>query len=545
MTSADLPPTAESQGEPPDLFAEAERCEAAEQFDEAVAVYRRAIEAGLRPVDAHGRIAAIQAHRGDMTSAIAELEAAYAADPGNLETLVKLGLVARRLGARQDAYTFFATVLSQMPAHTGALDGALGLLRETGQFDDALGLIDKAIEADPHSQDNWWRRGDLNLQTDDFDAAMEAYDQALQIDPTNPSGYSRFAVAAKELNRPREAIEYCDRSLSLDSGNWRVHVVRGTLLLSLGDLEDGWKEYEWRRKGNPPLDFLQPRWGGQDLTGRTVFVNNESSLADDLMFLSCLQEFAISPARVVLEANPIVLPLIARSFAKVEVHPTRWEGEPGRSERDYGWLGDIGPFDTHTSLGSLPMLLRPTPEAFPGNNDFLVPNPEFGALWADRLAPLASRPKVGLLWADGSVGDPAHARRMQHLFAAAAELPLELIVWRREADQVDFSVLPKELMDRVNIIDGIAPHDIEEISGLLGNLDLYVGQHGHVTNLSAGMGVPTVVLGRVGDWHLLGTERSPWFPRSRVLQRSTADSEAAQAEALRPILASVADGSSR
>ena len=542
MTSADLPPTADSHEDAPDLFAEAEQHEAAERFDEAVAVYRRAIETGLQPVEAHGRIATIQAHRGDMASAIAELEAAYAADPGNLETLVKLGKVARRLGARQDAYTFFATVLSQAPAHGEALDGALALLRETKQFDDALGLVDKAIEAEPHLQGNWWRRGDLNLQTDDFAAAMEAYDQALQIDPTNPSGYSRFAVAAKEANRPREAIEYCDRSLSLDSGNWRVHAVRGTLLLSVGELEDGWKEFEWRRRGNPPLDSLQPRWGGQELTGRSVFINNESSLADDLMFLSCLPDFAAAPERIVLEANPIVLPLLARSFPKVDVHPTRWEGEPGRSQRDYGWLGEVGPFDTHTSLGSLPMMLRPTTQSFPESNEFLVPNPEFKALWAERLAPLADRPKVGLLWADGSVGDPANARRMQHLFAAAAELPVELIVWRREAEQVDFSVLPRELMDRVNIIDGIAAHDIEEISGLLANLDLYVGQHGHVTNLSAGMGVPTVVLGRVGDWPLLGTDRSLWFPRAQVLQRSTADPETAQAEALRPILAGLTEG---
>ncbi len=537
MTSADLPPIAGGQDDGPDLFADAERHEAAEQFDEAVALYRQAIEAGLRAVDAHGRIAAIKAHRGDMAGAIAELEAAYAADPGNPETMVKLGIVARRLGARQDAFTFFATVLSQNPAHMGALDGALALLREAGQFDDAIGLAEKAIEAEPYTQGLWWRRGDLSLQADDFDAAMQAYDRALQIDPTNPASYSRFAVAAKELNRPHDAIEYCDRSLSLDSGNWRVHVVRGTLLLSLGKLDEGWKEFEWRRKGNPPLDLLQPRWGGQDLTGRSAFINNEGSLADDLMFLACLNAFADGPERVVLETNPIIQPLIARSFPKVEAHPTRWEGEPGRSQRSYDWLQEAGPFDTHTSLGSLPMMLRPTLDSFPEDNAFLEANPDYRSLWAERLGPLADRPVVGFLWADGGANDPAHARRMQHLFAAAADLPVELIVWRREAEQVDFSVLPKEVMDRVNIIDGIAAHDIEEVSGLLANLDLYVGQPGHVTYLAAGLGVSSVFLGTVGDWTFLGSDRSPWFPRARVLQRSTSDPEAAQAEALRPILA--------
>src|SRR5439155_19638123 len=123
-----------------------------------------------------------------------------------------------------------------------------------------------------------------------------------------------------------------------------AHRNRGMTLLSLGELKQGWPEYEWRlaRKDRPSLRFTQPRWDGSSLTGRTILLYPEQGIGDFIQFVRYAALLKAQGARVVLLCPPSLLPLM-RSCAGVDVQIAH--GSP------------LPPFDVHASLMSLPLLL--------------------------------------------------------------------------------------------------------------------------------------------------------------------------------------------
>ena len=83
----------------------------------------------------------------------------------------------------------------------------------------------------------------------------------------------------------------------------------------MGDFARGWQEYEWRwkleQRDNGRRDFQQPLWlGGETLEGRTILLHSELGLGDTLLFCRYAKEVAGLGAKVVLEVQPPLLPLL-------------------------------------------------------------------------------------------------------------------------------------------------------------------------------------------------------------------------------------------
>src|SRR5690606_23047052 len=95
------------------------------------------------------------------------------------------------------------------------------------------------------------------------------------------------------------------------SAHWNL----ADALLLTGDFARGWREYEWRwklpRNAARSRGFPQPPWTGEGtLEGRTILLHAELGLGDTLQFCRYVPEVAARGARVVLEAQPPLLPLL-------------------------------------------------------------------------------------------------------------------------------------------------------------------------------------------------------------------------------------------
>src|SRR5262249_8520552 len=159
---------------------------------------------------------------------------------------------------------------------------------------------------------------------------------------------------------------------------------RALALLLVGDLEEGWREYEWRwttrEFGGAPA-FTQPRWDGTSLEGRTILLHAEQGLGDTLQFI---RYAALTKARggtVIVVCQKALVPLLA--------------GCPGIDRLIT--QGELLPsFDVHAPLLSLPAILGTPLATIPANVPYLFPRGELIERWRTDLDVPAFR--VGIAW---------------------------------------------------------------------------------------------------------------------------------------------------
>ena len=117
--------------------------------------------------------------------------------------------------------------------------------------------------------------------------------------------------------RVRDALAVLDEALPLDPGNSKTRALRSVAQLTLGDFENGWRDFECRLDDPArPGGFLPGirRWRGETLAG-TLLINADAEGQGD-----CLQgmRFVAEARRRVGSTVLLCLPSLARLLSRCE-----------------------------------------------------------------------------------------------------------------------------------------------------------------------------------------------------------------------------------
>ena len=78
-------------------------------------------------------------------------------------------------------------------------------------------------------------------------------------------------------------------------------------LLQMGRFEQGWRQYEWRKKHDElpaARSFPQPLWlGKQDIAGKTLFIHSEQGLGDTIQFCRYTKLLEARGAKVIMSVQ--------------------------------------------------------------------------------------------------------------------------------------------------------------------------------------------------------------------------------------------------
>lgn len=85
------------------------------------------------------------------------------------------------------------------------------------------------------------RLGNEQYKKGHFVEALNYYDRAIAISPDNAAYRCNRSASLMSLNRLADAVKECDEAIKLDSGYIRVHHRLGSLLISLGQVENSRK----------------------------------------------------------------------------------------------------------------------------------------------------------------------------------------------------------------------------------------------------------------------------------------------------------------
>ena len=131
----------------------------------------------------------------------------------------------------------------------------------------------------------------------------------------------------------------------------------------------------------------------------------EQGVGDQIMFASAIPDLLQRAKReggsVILECEPRLVPLFARSFPAITVRAWDAETRGDATYTRYGWLKSAGGATCAIEMGSLPRYLRRRIESFPKPNTYLVPDAEEATRWRTTFA---GGRAIGICWRSGKTG---------------------------------------------------------------------------------------------------------------------------------------------
>ncbi|HXJ00090.1 MAG TPA: tetratricopeptide repeat protein [Micropepsaceae bacterium] len=466
------------------------------------------------------------AHEGRHAEAIEAFERALARRPNDARVLFALGNTAEAVGHRDAAETFFRRVLAQEPDRLEVLVNLGNLLRAGNRTADAVALLKPALERNPAEPSLWLTLGSALNEAGDAKTAEIFYREALRLSPGYALAQGNLADLLFDRGATDDALAMYDEVVRNEPENAQARLNRAVLLLVTGDLKRGWDDYEYRLavKGRAlHRDHGLPQWDGSTKENLHLLVEAEQGVGDQLAFVSLIPELAENLAhqggRVILEAEPRLVPLFARSFPQIRVHASDIETRGGRKLAHYPWLGTEGGADCAVAMGSLPRFLRAKIEDFPKPHAYLVPSEE-RVIWARWLEAQGKPPYVGLCWRSGLMGG---TRNIQYAPLEAwgtflRDVPGTLVSLQYDGRTEEISALEHMSGRKIFVPPNLdQKQEIDRTASFIAALDAVASAPTAVSWIAAGLGVPTLKLLYKTSWMALGTDYEPFAPACRCI----------------------------
>ncbi len=478
---------------------------------QALESYDRAI--ALKPdyVDAHYNrgVALGQLHR--FAEALESYDRAIALKPAYAEAHNNRGVALAGLQRHAEALSSHERAIALRPQYASAYNNRGVALGHLQRFTEALASYERAIALRPDYAEAHNNRGNALHDLGRPAEALASLDRAIALKPGYADAHYHRGNALRDLYRHAEAVDAYERAVALAPDHAAAHWNLADCRLLLGEFALGWKEYEWRWKLNDResgrRDFSQPLWLGEPpLEGRTILLHSEMGLGDTLLFCRYAKEVAALGAKVVLETQPPLLPLLVHLDGVTHAVP---RGAP------------LPAFDYHCPLMSLPLAFKTDLRNIPASVPYIRGDPARVATWQAKLG-TRGKSRVGLVW-----GGSAALRNDRRSMALSEMLPLvrgwaEWVSLQKEVRETDAALLQA----RADLIHfGEQLTDFGDTAALVELMDIVVTIDTSVANLAGAMGKPVWILlpWNPHDWRwMLDRADSPWYPTARLFRQSAA-----------------------
>jgi len=454
----------------------------------AEAALQRAVE--LRPglISGWVNLAILERERRRPAEAEKYLRKAFALNPGQAKTLVAWCQFRAAERDTAGAWQWLRWALAREPENSEAVNMHGILLHQEGRFAEAVAVFERAEALGSHAAAS--NRGNSLLDLGRMDEALRAQELAVERDPASPGALYNLSLTR----------------------------------LRLGDWRQGWTGYEarWRFREvhRSPRVFLQPRWQGEALNGRRIFLHAEQGLGDTIQFCRYAAMVAALGDHAILQVQePVERLMQSLDAVRAGQAQTARQGER------------LPEFDLECPFMSLPAVFGTTVETVPWHGAYLEADMMLVAEKLVRFPPLrlkdstCEQHRVGLAWA----GNPRYKADRQRSVKLATLLPLlripgiHWIALQKGEAAEQLAALP----DDVFITDGSSnDRDLAETAALIATLDLVITTDTCIAHLAGAMGKTVwILLPHLSDWRWMQQrETSPWYPSARLFrQRAPGD----------------------
>jgi tetratricopeptide (TPR) repeat protein len=468
--------------------------------------------------------------------------AILAAEPNHADAMRLLGRLARQRGNNSAALELIQRAVAIHPSSADFRIDLANVLMALNRRDEAAKTAQEAVNLDPNSavaqttlgqalagigrlreSINFWRRA-VELRPGYIDAveclgaayrrlgspaeAAAVYERFLASNPGPPGTHNNLAVTLGESRQFEKSQAAYRRGLELFPDNAMMHWGYSQALLSAGNFEQGWEEFEWRRK-MPGLgldrQFPQPQWDGANFTDKTLLLYTEGGFGDAIHFIRFIPMVASRGGKMILECQAELLRLFAQVPGLAVIVP---RGRP------------LPEFDFQVALQSLPRIFKTKLESIPAKIPYLSAFRQDASRWNDRLqAEMEAGLRVGLVWSgSNAVGEDQRSRSVA-IFSPLAKIPGVRFFSLQKG--VEAGQIPPPQLHLTNYTGEI--NDFADLAALIDNLDLVISVDTSAAHLCGAMGKPVrVLIPYRSDFRWLRDRSdSPWYPTMKLFRQKT------------------------
>lgn len=466
---------------------------------------------------------------GDFANAISCFEAALQYSPDHGEIANDIGRLAYRLDHKDLAAKLFAHFHQSNPQIADGANNLACVLRDQNLYDDAIGVLKDALGQHQEDPMLWNTLGTVLCEQGDAATSVTFFSEALRLDPQFAKARYNLGNAAMAMGDIDTAEEHCEASMSQSADPSELammRMARSTIRLNQGRIGEGWDDYEAR------LDpyFLEgthfwidaPAWTPEtDLSGKHLLVMGEQGLGDEVLFSNLLPDLldAVGPeGKLSIAVEPRLVTLYERSFPTANVGPHATYAVNGRTVRGAPFVEAGDPIDVWTPMGSPLTRFRRSVDAFPDRKSFLKPDVDRIAYWRGVLDNAPAGLKVGILWKSMKLtGSRLRQFSPFETWGEALRTPGVTFVNLQYGDVEAELAQAREMGIELWTPPGIdLKNDLDDLAALTCALDLVLGFANATSNIAAACGARTWWICSPTAWTLLGTDRMPWYPGSRV-----------------------------
>jgi tetratricopeptide (TPR) repeat protein len=506
------------------------------RLDEAIRLYRQVVRKAPGHAGAHNLLGIAYHQQGDTEQAVASVRKALALKPGLPGAHYNLGTMLHALARHEEAIEHYRKALALDPqdaqAHSN-LGSALNAvarhaeaiahferatalkpdfaeahvnfgnaLRALGRNEEATACYRRAIALRPQLAEVHFLLGNAELSLGRSEQAAASYRHALALRDDWPELHYNLGQALGELRELDEAI-----ALWPDYAEAKNN--KSLLLLALGRFVEAWalhdSRWDFGGEDKRPRPYPQRRWSGEAVDG-PLLIWGEQGLGDQILYASLLPELAERAASIVLEVEPRLVPLMARSFPGIRV-----------VARGAGLYQ--GPVEAQTSVVGLAQWLRPSWDAFrTPDRGFLAADPARSARLRERVT--QDRPiAIGISWrSTHPVFGQSKTARLSD-FEAVSRLSgcglVDLQYGDTRAERDETAAGSGMTITKLDDIDNT--DDIDGLAALIAACDIVVTVSNTTAHLAGALGKPTWVMvphGNARLWYWFKDRpESPWYPR--------------------------------
>lgn len=330
-----------------------------------------------------------------------------------------------------------------------------------------------------------------------FDEALNVANACLTLQPNMDNALFNRGVVLTYMGRYGEAIADFDKVVAYTNAakkpseyQFEAIYSRGFCNLALGNLKEGFPEFEPRRRHLALLPDGEHYDGTQDLTGKVLFVLGEPNPGDNLLFSRYLHKLNADVALAV----PPYLQSLFQHFPGIRL-----------------FTKEIRHFDYWCTLMSLATIFETTTETIPPLPTFCLPLEN-----TIRWRPVSKSRRVGLCWSWAENDSNMPLENLAPLFDLQG---VEYYCVQDEVKEVD-----KPAFDRLDIYNmGLKFKTFVDCACAMKSMDLVVTIDSAIAHMAGTLNIPCFVLLPKQKTHWLwGSDKRacPWYPSAHVFRQS-------------------------
>jgi len=296
----------------------------------------------------------------------------------------------------------------------------------------------------------------------------------------------------------------------LDLEDADAHGNLSQALLSQGDYDEGWREYEWRFKKSEPVEERHlelTKWDGSSLAGKTMLLYTEQGYGDTIQFIRYIPLVAGDGGKIVVECQD----------ANIQSLIAGMPGVDGTILRDTNKHLE---YDYCFPLLSLPLLFRTTLETIPAASGYIIPEHNRRSVWQQIISSKSgSTLKIGLVWGGRKTKrNEDRSLTLNKLIPLLQAPDVDFFSFQMGTDVEQLKSMPSNIV--IHEL-GSKLNDFNDSAAALSCMDLVITIDTSLAHLAGALGLRTWILLKYGaDWRwMFGRSDSPWYSSARLFRQ--------------------------